>query len=52
MTPPRPNPDDNSMGHSVIARAPMDDLRALQRVLQREGIPSKLMRPEGETGGG
>ncbi|HJM58537.1 MAG TPA: hypothetical protein QF446_14545 [Planctomycetota bacterium] len=37
---------------TVIARAPIDDLRSLQRVLQGQKIASTLLRPDEEDGGG
>ncbi|MDP6739254.1 MAG: hypothetical protein QF404_04485 [Planctomycetota bacterium] len=37
---------------TVIARAPIDDLRSLQRVLKGQKIASTLLRPDGEDGGG
>ena len=37
---------------TVIARAPIDDLRSLQRVLRGQQIAATLLRPdEGEVGG-
>jgi hypothetical protein len=37
---------------TVIARAPIDDLRNLQRVLHGKQIASTLLRPDEEEGGG
>jgi hypothetical protein len=37
---------------TVIARAPIDDLRNLQRVLQGQKISSTLLRPDETDAGG
>jgi hypothetical protein len=37
---------------TVIARAPIDDLRSLQRVLRGQQIASTLLRPDETDGGG